>query len=183
MSPGPGHFSAEQVWHRQTLRREGCRRQRSPEGGKNACLLYLPASSMSQEWRGGSVAWQPGSPALLLANEAPCPSADYQSLRAHTAYFMHCLQETPPGNLYLQGWQTAISSITGWLRETEPIKWILESTGVFTSVLSTGGKQNHCTVECIAHFREEVHMLCRVQCCSQRCQSKHEQEEAEITKR
>lgn len=87
---------------------------------------------------------QPGSrgaPAPLLANEAPCPSSDYQSLLAHSAYFMHCLQETPPGNLYLQGWQTAISSITGWLRETEPIKWILESTGVFTSVPSKGEKK------------------------------------------
>lgn len=162
------HVSRSRTWkcrtrptHRQTSCREGCWRQRSREGGKNSDLLYLPASSMSQEWPGEPWSLAAGSPALLLANEAPCPSADYRSLLAHTAFSMRCLQETPPGNLYLQGWQTAISSITGWLRETEPIKWILESTGVFTSVLSKGEKKKslQCGVGCT--FQEEAHMLCR----------------------
>lgn len=84
-----------------------------------------------------------GSPEALalLANGAPCPYTDYQPSLAHRAHFTHCLQEPPPGNLYLQGWQTAISSITSWLRETEPIKWVLESPGVSTSVLSKGEKE------------------------------------------
>lgn len=167
--------------NQQTFCSKECSLQTSPDAAKNSRWLYLPALSMSQEWRGGFC--KPGSrgaPAPLLANEAPCPSADYESLlAAHRAYFMHCLQETPPGNLYLQGWQTAISSITGWLRETEPIKWILESTGVFTSVPSKGEeKKNHCNVECTAHFRKEVHVLCRTRCFSKRCPSKHEQQEA-----
>lgn len=126
---------------------------------KNSRWLYLPALSMSQEWRGEFCSLAAGKPAPALAHEALCPSADHQPLLAHTAHFMHCLQETPPGNLYLQGWQTAISSITGWLREIEPIKWILESTGVCTSVLSKGEERNPCHVEWTAHFRKEVHRL------------------------
>lgn len=167
--------------NRQTFCSKGCRLQTSPEAMKNYMLaLHTGIVHVSGVARR---VLEPGSweaLALLLANEAPCPSADYQSLLAHRAYFMHCLQETPPGNLYLQGWHTAISSITGWLRETEPIKWILESTGVFTSVPGKGEKKNHCNVECIAHFRKAVHMLCRTQCFSKRWQSKHEQEEAQI---
>lgn len=148
--------------HRQTSCREGCRgRQTSREGGKNSGLLYLPASSMSQEWPGEPWSLAAGSPARLLASEAPCPSADYRSSLAHSAFSMRGLQETPPGNLYLQGWQTAISSITGWLRETEPIKWILESSGVFTSVISKGEEKKslQCGVDCT--FQKEAHMLCR----------------------
>lgn len=141
--------------HRQTSCRKGCRRQTSREGGEDSGWLYLPASSMSQEWPGEPWSLAAGSPALLPANEAPCSSADYRSLLAHSAFSMRCLQETPPGNLYLQGWQTAISSITGWLRETEPIKWILESTGVFTSVLANEEKKNHCSVEWVARFQEK----------------------------
>ena len=128
--------------NRQTFCSKGCRLQTSPEAMKNYMLaLHTGIVHVSGVARR---VLEPGSweaLALLLANEAPCPSADYQSLLAHRAYFMHCLQETPPGNLYLQGWHTAISSITGWLRETEPIKWILESTGVFTSVPSKGEKK------------------------------------------
>lgn len=168
--------------NRQTFYSKGCRLQRSLEA-MNSCLLYLPALSMSQEWRGEFCSLAADSLALLLANEAPCPSADYQSLLAHRAYFMHCLQETQPGNLYLQGWQTAISSITGWLRETEPIKWILESTGVFTSVLSKGGgkKSLQCWVYCT--FQKRSAHAMQTQCLSQRCQNKHEQQEAQIIQR
>jgi len=45
------------------------------------------------------------------------------------------------------------------------------------NLLTLTEKKNHCNVECTAHFRKEVHMLCRTQCFSKRCQSKHEQEE------
>lgn len=111
--------------------------------------------------RSGEASPAAGSPEALalLANGAPCPSTDYQPSLAHRAHFTHCLQEPPPGNLYLQGWQTAISSITGWLRETEPIKWVLESPGVSTSVLSKGEKErkkeNACNVECTARLGEK----------------------------
>lgn len=142
-SPGLGTFRYRiRPTNRQTLCSKRCRLPPSPEAMKDY-MLALPTGIVHVSVAVRRVL-EPGSweaPALLLANEAPCPSADYQSLLAHRAYFMHCLQETPPGNLYLQGWQTAISSITGWLRETEPIKWILESTGVFTSVPSKGGKK------------------------------------------
>lgn len=176
------HVSRSRTWkcrtrptHRQTSCREGCRQQTSREGGKNSGLLYLPASSMSQEWPGEPWSLAAGSPSLLLANGAPCPSADYRSLLAHTAFSMRCLQETPPGNLYLQGWQTAISSITGWLRETEPIKWILESTGVFTSVLSKGEKKKITAVWSGLHVSERSAHAMQSTCCSPRCQSTQEQ--------
>lgn len=98
-------------------------------GRIQACLTYRLCPCL----RSGEASPAAGSPEALarLANGAPCPYTDYQPLLAHRAHFTHCLQEPPPGNLYLQGWQTAISSITGWLRETEPIKWVLDSLGGF----------------------------------------------------
>lgn len=154
MSPRLEYLSAVQEQHtgKPSAEKDADRTRAQRVGRKNSsCFTYRHCPCL-RSGEASSVAWELGSRALLLANEAPCPTADYQFLLAHRAYFMHCLQETPPGNLYLQGWQTAISSITGWLRETEPIKWILESTEVFTSVLSKREKKKITAMWSVLHI-------------------------------
>lgn len=168
MSPRLEYLSAVQEQHtgKPFAEKDADRTRAQRVGRKNSsCFTYRHCPCL-RSGEASSVAWELGSRALLLANEAPCPTADYQFLLAHRAYFMHCLQETPPGNLYLQGWQTAISSITGWLRETEPIKWILESTEVFTSVLSKREKKKslQCGVYCTFQERSAYAMQNTVLC-------------------
>lgn len=51
--------------HQQTSCSKGCRLQTSLGAGKNPRLLYLPALSMSQEWRGEFCSLAAGEPQLL----------------------------------------------------------------------------------------------------------------------
>lgn len=90
--------------NRQSFCSKGCTTVYKPRGDEEF-MLALPTGIVHVSGVARRVL-EPGSreaSALLLANEVPCPSADYQSLLAHRAHFMHCLQETPPGNLSLQG--------------------------------------------------------------------------------